>query len=553
MNTFRTLFKYELKKQFPIGFKKEKKDIVGSILSFLVTALIIGMFVYFLAIISKNYIAIKIDKVYDPKSRAYELLNLFYLVILIVMFFLSLENMRKTLVDKTDKNILLKLPVKEQTLFLSKLSVLLLKNYIMAFLLVVPTNIIIYLALMPSAIFFLNTFIVWLIFPILVFLFTSIFIVPYIMLMNFIRNKYLVIFILLTLILIGFVLIYISFLKVVQGYLETGFIKFLFNAEFIETLQSLLLFTYPVNCLSGIMVGKDLLKSILVVCLCTVLAGVLVYFVTKKLYHITLYKSENIKSYKRSSKIKKHSPLISLIRKEFISISREPKHIFSYLVIATTMPILVFCCYTLFESLITNMLGIKIPFALALFIVVMFSVLTNTFCATNVTREGTTLLKQKTFPIKASQILTAKVLFCLLISLLSVFVSVLVLIVATSLSIWSGILCLIIGSMFTVSQILVATRLDLKNTKMSFTFQQIEKHSSTTIAKVVSLGLVISIVTGLMSLIVSIVSEGALLSSIKIHPCFIYLIPLGIGVLYLGLSILFYYYKLQRALDNISK
>lgn len=553
MSLFRVLFKYEFKKQFPISFKKEKKDIVGSVLSFLVTAGIIGMFIYFLSIISKNYIAIKIDKVYDPTSRAYELLNVFYVAILLLMFVLSLENMRKTLVDKTDKQVLLKLPVKEQTLFLSKLSVLLLKNYIMAFLLVIPTNIIIYISLMPTWIFFLNTFVVWLLFPIVVLLFTSVFIVPYIMLMNFIKNKYLVIFILLSLILISFVLLYISFLKVVQGYLETGFIKFLFNTDFIETLQSLLLFTYPANSLAGIVIGKDLLKSYIIAILCSILAGVLVYFVTKKLYHITLYKNESIKSYKKAGKVRKTSPLFALIKKEFISISREPKHIFSYLVIATTMPILVYCCYTLFSSLISNMLGIELPFALALFIVVMFSVLTNTFCATNITREGTTLLKQKTFPIKASQILTAKVIFCSIISLLSVFVSVLVLIFATNLNYWQGILCLLVGGLFTMSQILVATRLDLKNTKMSFTFQQIEKHTSTTIAKVVTLGLIISTVTGLLSLIVGIMSESSIIADVKIHRCFTYLIPIGIGLIYMGLSIWFYFQKLQKALDNITK
>ena len=553
MSTFSTLFKYELRKQFPIRLKKDKADIIGTLLSFLVTAVIIGMFVYFLSVIAKNYVEVKIDKVLDSTSRAYELLNVFYSIILTFMIFVCLENMRKTLTDGTDKKILLRLPVKEQTLFLSKLLVLLLKNYVLAFLLIIPTNIILYLALMPSGIFWLMTVIVWLFFPLIVSLFTSILIVPYIKIMNFVRNKYILIFAVLAIILAGFVLIYMAFLGIVQGYLETGFIKFLFNEEFIKTLQNLLLWTYPSNCLAGIVLCKDLVKSFLIVIACVVISITLMYFVTKNLYHIALYRSDSRKSvYKKSNKIKKHSVIGGLIKKEFISVSREPKHIFSYLVIATIMPILVYCCYTLFESLILNMIGIKITFALALFIVTVFTVLTNTFCATNITREGTSLLKQKTFPIKASQILSSKVIFCFIVSLMSVIISAIVLIFATSLTFWDGLLCMIVGILFSIAQILIATRLDLKNTRMSFTFQQVQKKSATTIAKVVTLGLIVAILIGVSSLLISVLSQSSILSNVNIHICFAYIIPVVLSLIYVGLAILFYFYKLQKSLDNIT-
>lgn len=553
MSTFKTLFKYELKKQFPISFKKEKKDIVGKILSFLVTSAIVVMFVYFLAIISKNYVNIKLDKSYDSLSRSYELLNLAYLVILGVMFVLCLENMRKTFMDNTDKNILLKLPVKEQTLFITKLLVLLIKNYILALLLVMPTNVIIYIALNPSFVYWITTFIVWLLFPIIVLLFTSLFIVPYIVTINFLKTKYILIFILFTIILGAFVLLYISFLGIVQGYLETGFIKFLFNEKFINTLKALLVWAYPTSSLASIMVGKYLLRSILVLVGVVLVAFVVVYFITKRLYHITLYRGGERKSFNKISKPKKSSPLMAFIKKEFISIAREPKHIFSYLVIATIMPILVYTSFTLFQSLIDNMLGVKISFTLALFIVIVFSVLTNTFCATNVTREGIAMLKQKTFPVKASNILLAKIIFCSAISMASVIVSILALIIFTSLTITSGLLCMLVGIMFTLSQILVATKLDLKNTNLSFTANQIERHSSTTIAKVVVIGLILSIATGLSSLMISITSEGSLFAKYTIHPVWAYLIPVLVGFIYTGLSIWFYLHKLQKSLDNITK
>jgi len=550
MSKFLTLFKYEFKKQFPTRLKKDRTDIVGFILSLSVTLLIVGMFIYFLSVIATNYVEVKIDKVLDSESRAYELLNLLYSVILVFLVVMCLENMRKTLTDKTDKKILLRLPVNHQTLFLSKLSVLLLKNYIITFLVVVPTNIIIYLALAPSAIFWLSTFIVWLVFPIIVMLFSSILIIPYLKLINFIKNKYILVFICLSVLLAAFVLIYTSFLGVVQAYLETGYIKFIFNENFIKTLQVLLRWLYPANCLAGIVIGKDLLKSILVVVAFIVASGLFVYFVTQKLYCHTLYKSEDTKTgYKGSTKFRKLTVMTTLVKKEFIAVSREPKHIFSYLVIATIMPILVYCCYTLFESLIVNMIGIKITFGLALFILVIFSVLTNTFCSTNITREGVTILKQKTFPIKAQQLLLAKVIFCSMISFASVLISVVALVAVTSVTFVEGIACLVVGGAFTLAQILFATKLDLKNIRTSFTSQQLEKRSSLTIIKVVALGLIVSLVAGVAALLLNLLA----LSKFAISVALVYIVPIVLALVYLGLAIWYYFHNLQYSLDNVAK
>jgi HK97 family phage prohead protease len=156
----------------------------------------------------------QINKVFDVSARGYEILNLFYSVVILFMVFMCLENMRKTLTDKSDKYTLLRLPVKEQDLFLSKFSVLLIQNYLTAFLFVVPVNIIISLATSQSVLFWFMTFVVWLVLPIIVLLFSSIFIVPYIKLIDVIKNKYIVMFLLLTILLCGLFIFYSLFLLV---------------------------------------------------------------------------------------------------------------------------------------------------------------------------------------------------------------------------------------------------------------------------------------------------------------------------------------------------
>ncbi|MBR1984722.1 MAG: hypothetical protein IKA31_03190, partial [Clostridia bacterium] len=391
--------------------------------------------------------------------------------------------------------------------------------------------------------------------PIFVFLIASIFIVPYIKLIDFVKSRYTLLFVLLTILLVVLFVVYMLILSVVQSYLESGFIKFIFNENFILTLQTILRFSYPSNCLAGIVLGKDLLKSFLVIGLGVIIAAVVVYCVTKKLYFVTLYKDEHKKFvFKKSTSYKKLSTIGSLLKKEFVCVAREPKHIFSYLVIATTMPVMVYCCYALFESLIFNMIGLKIAFPLALFITLIFSVLTNTFCSTNLTRDGLNLLKQKTLPIKASTILFSKVLFCFIVSSLSVLISTIALMVLTSLSVLEGLLCLVLGLIFSVSQILVATRLDLKYAKVHLESQLVEKQTSKTVTKVVTLGLIFAFLSGLTSVLLSIFSKGVFINfDILVKPYMVYLLPVCVGVGYFAFAILYYFHKMQKTFDKVSR
>ena len=549
MNEFLTLFKYEFKKQFPPVFKKRKIDIVGFVLSIIFTITIATLCILLMSTIAQNYVLVKIDKVLNVSQRAHELLNLFYCLIMLAMFFVCIEKMRKSILDQSDRKVFLRLPIKQSNLFLAKILVLMIVNYLTALLLVLPVNIIIFVALKPGITFWLSTLFVWLVMPLIVTMFASVFVVPYTKLIEFLKNKYALIFIILTILLVAVFFVYTIILGIFQKYLETGFIKFLFNEQFISALNSLLVWTYPTNCLAGIVVGRSLLKSFLVVFGFVIVSCLVIYFITQKMYYGALYRNEQSKTiYKKPTKTKKSTVLITLLKKEFVSVFREPKHLFSYFVIAAAMPVMCYCCFTLFDALIQNMLGMKLNFELALLIVLVFSVLTNTFCATNITREGVSLLKQKTLPISANKILGAKVLFCSIVSTASIILSGTVLIAVTSLETLSGLLCIFIGVVFSFAQILIATRVDLNGLKVLQTSVENEKRTTKTIAKVVGLGLIVAVIVGLGSVLLSVLSKGIL--DIKINVCFVYIIPVLVSVVYCLFAYLFYRKNLQKSFDK---
>ena len=156
MREFLILFKHELKTQFPIKPQKGKVDVLGSILSTLMTLLIVATFVSLISSIAQTYVSVKIDKISAPLERARELLNVCYLVIVLATAFASMEKMRSTFSQQKDKNIFLRLPVKQQTLFMSKLCTLMIWNYAINFVLIVSVNVIFALAVKLSYAFWLS-------------------------------------------------------------------------------------------------------------------------------------------------------------------------------------------------------------------------------------------------------------------------------------------------------------------------------------------------------------------------------------------------------------
>ena len=562
MRHFFVLFKHEFRMQFPRK-RSDRIDIMGNALSWMITLLILGVFVYLLSTIVDNYITIKLyDPIRDmivgnPQARTVELLNVIYTVIIVALTAMMLEKMRSTLARQQDKVLFLRMPVKQQTIFMSKMATLLLSNYLTAALLIFPINAIFYMTLKSGMMFWVYTILIWLLLPMVSFLAASILLVPYIKIVEFVSNKYVIMFLVFTGALIGAFLVYAEVLEIVQNLLETGSIKFLFNDQFISTLQDLINITYPANCFAYIAVGKHLQVSFGLTGTIAVVAIFVVYFISKALYYITLYKNESQKRVRRKRRAHTQtSPLAALIRKEFISVFREPQNLFSYFAIATAMPIMVYSCYTLFESLVYNALGFNISFALALIVILIFSILTNTFCATNVSRDGELALKVKMYPVKASKLLLAKVLFCSIVSSLSVVGSSALLFAAKEVEIGGEDLLIITiaGVLFSLSQIFFATRLDLDHAKVMASAQEIESESNRTISKTVFVGVILALLAGASSLLVTVFGNSELIKDyvpFELKPEYAYYFPMIVVVGYFGYAVYYYSYEIERKYKSL--
>ena len=555
MRNFRTLFKYERRMLFP-GSRGKRFDLFGAVTSLLFTLAIAGIFGLLVYSIADGYLDIKINKISDPIARAHELLNAVYTIIMVALGIMCLEKMRSTLARSSDIPIFLRLPVKNSTIFRAKFTALLLWTYVAAFMLIVPVNAIFYFVLGAGNEFLVNTVIVYLLLPMVSFLLATLLILPYMIIIKFLSTRYFLSFLSLSILVVGAFFVYSGVLDVLRGLFETGSIKFLFTNEFVDVLMGAKVYTYPANALASLLLGIDMQKSILISVGFAVAALLFTVLITGALYRLVLYRNrDGRKSRSRFTFGFKRGVTSSLLRKEFVTVYREPKYLFSYFAIAFAMPFMIYCCYTLFETLIFNALGRGFEFSLALLVVLVFGILTNTFCATNITRDGKSALKAKSFPVKASKLLFSKVLFCSIISSLSVVGSVAMLYFTVGMTPLNAAVTCVIGLVFSFSQILIATRTDLNCAVVDASPEEVARTSDRTIAKVVSIGLFFAVIIGLVTFFASVFAgtAPAFLKGFEVKEVYVYFIPAIIALIYFGASLVYYLVNIEKAFSKLTK
>ena len=540
---------------FP-GSRGKRFDLFGAITSLLFTLAIAGIFGLLVYSIADGYLDIKINKISDPIARAHELLNAVYTIIMVALGIMCLEKMRSTLARSSDIPIFLRLPVKNSTIFRAKFTALLLWTYVAAFMLIVPVNAIFYFVLGAGNEFLVNTVIVYLLLPMVSFLLATLLILPYMIIIKFLSTRYFLSFLSLSILVVGAFFVYSGVLDVLRGLFETGSIKFLFTTEFVDVLMGAKVYTYPANALASLLLGIDMQKSILISVGFAVAALLFTFLITGALYRLVLYRNrDGRKSRSRFTFGFKRGVTSSLLRKEFVTVYREPKYLFSYFAIAFAMPFMIYCCYTLFETLIFNALGRGFEFSLALLVVLVFGILTNTFCATNITRDGKSALKAKSFPVKASKLLFSKVLFCSIISSLSVVGSVAMLYFTVGMTPLNAAVTCVIGLVFSFSQILIATRTDLNCAVVDASPEEVARTSDRTIAKVVSIGLFFAVIIGLVTFFASVFAgtAPAFLKGFEVKEVYVYFIPAIIALIYFGASLVYYLVNIEKAFSKLTK
>lgn len=492
-----------------ISSYKQKKDILGIISSFFLLSAIYGVFIYVFSHFAQIYIATDFGNVLLRNQRVEELFTICFGAIFIINVVVGIKKLIFVLNSTKDSDILIYQPIGAGSIFVYKLLKVYFSQIFSTILTIVPIAICIdsLSSLVGGIDYYLFVVAIIILLPFISCALATLFAVPFMAVMKKIASKFIVMLcIYVVIVAIGF-LLYGSFLSVLSELVRSGNIKYVFDFKTIKAIGEVTKWLYPSKFFTNIILYKSTILNIIAIILISVAAVAISYFIIKKVYIKTIQNQleGNYKPYRNSSKLKEHSPTVSLLYKEFVVVLRTPTYAFQYFAIAITLPFMVYICSFILQSMLETLTVIDCNYALAIFVVSMLSILTNTFCTTNISRDGKMFAIMKTLPVTIYKIISVKLIFCSIVSFVSVLISCFVLLVTGFLNLTYFFITFIVGFAFSLVQIAYSTRKDMKHPCLPSNAQDEIVEGNSSMSTIIITGLITTIVTGGGALLLSVV------------------------------------------------
>lgn len=512
---------------------KRRHDVFGALSTIILLALLYGTFIYVFYHFARFYMSATFEVQGAERARAFELTTFVYAAMLLINIFVGVKQIYSALVSSNDCDVLIYQPISQQHLFLYKLIKIYLGQIVSTLLVLLPSAIVIDVlsASVGGFCYYLTVVFHLLLCPLLGCAIAALFTVPFNGIMRFVQRKFVLHLILYVIVLaLGFWL-YGMFLSVLTDLIQTGELLYVLDSSTVNAVAAVAAKFYPVKFFSNMLFGQNVAVSLLSVLGICAVAGVVTYFVIRAMYFKVLQQKleGDIKIFRKKKSVAKiHSPLAALVKKEFLIILRTPTYAFAYFATTFTLPFMVYVCANLMRSMVAtlpNVALINCDFEIAIFVIAMFSVLTNTFCTSNISRDGKMFSMLKTMPVDGHLVVKAKLLFCSVVSVASVLVSCIVLLCVSYLNWWQALVIFAVASLLDIAEIAFATKRDLAKPHLPQNDRDEVTEDNNNVSAVTLLGLVCAVLLGggalAMSLILSLLYTNALALTVTMTFVFI--------------------------------
>lgn len=502
MNHYSLLLKKQVLDMFPARTRKKRlSDWAGILLMALLTAVIIAVFVVVFSKFVETYCGIKINRVSDIAARQFEIMSMAYFVLILVFIFSGVSALNHTLFENSDLNILITMPFSSTDIFLSKLTTVYLKQLVFAIACVFPVNFTFFVTTGTLNVYNgLMTVVVALLLPVIPLAVAAIIALPYHYLKTLVSSNYVLLFAVMTIIMALFCWGYSFVFDVAQNLLASGKITKLFDENVMKGIISFTKYNYPANLFAYLMLGREIGKNIGILAGILVGAGAICFFLVRALFIGVTHSDFSVRiphSRKKNLHFSNSTRFGALMRKEFLLVMRTPGYAYMYFTTAAIMPIMAYCSAKITIGVFSNLVGnVDVGFELCTFIAILYSTLTNTFCSTNISRDGYMSLTQKTLPYSPAKILGSKMAFCSIVAIASTLITCIVMAATRLESVQEAVVTLFATSMIAFAQIVFATKLDLAHPHFAKTDDGEIKEANSTVSAVIAVGLLTSCIIG---------------------------------------------------------
>lgn len=534
-----TLFKLDLKSRHgstkAISTKDHLKRFFNIVLSVVLYVVLIAVFYY-------------LTEMFVVKSQlGFEFLVIVTFVALILLTIVGTGNVVKNLYFSGDNELLLRFPVSGKDVLIAKSIYCFVSNLIICFLLLFPFYIIFgALSGMNVGYYFLSIIVMFLI-SLVPFFVANLIAIPVMQLVNHVKDKFLLILIVLILLLCGGFILYMQLLKEVVQYIENNNIS-LFSPEMTQNIKTFANNCYPFRFYADVLAYSQIeggegqvFLNLLYIVLIEAAIAVCAYFTTIKCYYKTiLYSIETGKTaLTTKNKIVLRSQFSALFRREFLLIFRSFNYSFQYLAMAVAAPVMVYYCNDLAVSYGQSTVGSAIVPGLTLMVITLFTTIIVSFASTTVSREGMCFYHTKIIPVSYKNQVLVKLFLYGIVAMISTAVSCLVVGlvfgpagkgIMTSLE---AFLIFLISAILVVSLTCMSIRVDIKHPTFNVSGDGDLVSANKNVALTIAIGVIVAVLFGLFTMLLSIIPFQANGQDYSLGGYSKYLILLGVSVIML--------------------
>lgn len=485
-------------------FEKNSKRIYAfialRILSIVIITVLMSLMLYLLT-----------DLFYIPVNHY---LMIFMLIVTQIMNILSaLSGLTVDIYQSKDNQILFTFPAKNDEIFLSKLIVYYIYEFIKNLYFIFPF--LIAYGYNTNAGFTYYTSIIPIIFviPFIAVFFSSFLSIILAFIKNYFLRHVFVKFALIVTSIIGlFILVYFlagfipDTIRIVQLYNSfiINLMKFMQSVSDYGTIYSII---------GELMNGINILKNLFIILLVVISLFLINYLISRPLFfYLTGKSSEPAGKKKHNIKQAKYKGLFwTFLRKEITIMKRSPNELLNNYAILISLPVIMFTINKIYMGMDRSSLGNNLVLVFNIFITLMIISASNTASAAAITTEGFEFVLLKSAPSKTHQVAWAKMIFNILITsillILSFVLFQLALPVFNKTNIW---LLFTFTFFYNISHILWSFQLDILSPKLADYAATGSLSNNENIAQSLSGGLLLSVFFTLLSAVLFIfISEIA--------------------------------------------
>lgn len=493
MNNIITLLKLE--------FKNKYGSVGGSGKS---VAKVLVSLVFYAAIIAVLFFGAQtLFRMFDTAGMAYEALVFFYTLIFLFLLFTGISSTIKVLYYKGDNLILMRFPVKGSEIFISKTLFLFSSQLIMTATLVIPFMIA-YGTVVEVNTYFYSMIPVVIVFLVFIpFFLSNLLAIPIMQLTNKIRNKYMLLLILMSLLIAGVFAAYMLIFSRIVEFLQDSSYS-VFSDEVVVIIKGAVVYFYPTKFFADILTAHEqyyaypVLIMLTAICLCGTI------LVIAKLYQRTLLSNVELEgsAFKHKTRNHKRTVFGTLLKKEFIQVFRSVNYSFQYFALACSMPVMVYFCNEIASQIGKNNIGDQINTGLTILVMMIFATVTASFSATSVTREGRNFYQTKTMPVSIHTQLFAKFIMYMVVSVGSNVICIVVLIATKMMDYQTALWVFGIVQCFSVALTLRSMKFDIKKPCFSLVGEGEVVNNNVNTTRSIGFGFVVAIVNGVVAMLI---------------------------------------------------